>query len=70
MENVEYKYKELTGKIIECAMQVHSFLGNGFQEVIYPRALAYEFKHIGFEFNRELEMDIFYKDNTEPIGTR
>jgi len=35
-----YKYKELTGKIIGCAMRVHSFLGNDFQEVIYQRALA------------------------------
>jgi GxxExxY protein len=34
----EYKYSELTSKIIGCAMTVHSALGNGFQEVIYQRA--------------------------------
>ena len=38
----EYKYSELTEKIIGCAMRVHSKLGNGFQEVIYQRALAIE----------------------------
>ncbi len=28
-------YKEITEKIIGSAMEVHKFLGNGFQEVIY-----------------------------------
>ena len=36
------KYEELTYKIIGCAMEVHKQLGNGFQEVIYQRALAIE----------------------------
>ena len=38
----EHKYSELTGQIIGCAMKVHSALGNGFQEVIYQRALEIE----------------------------
>jgi GxxExxY protein len=40
-------YKELTEKIIGCAMKVHSTLGNGFQEVIYQRALAIEMRKAG-----------------------
>jgi GxxExxY protein len=66
----EYKHSELTGKIIGCAMQVHSFLGCGFQEFIYQRALAIEFYRAGLSFQRELEFSIFYKDVAEPIGTR
>ncbi len=66
----EYKYSDLTHKIIGCAMQVHSYLGNGFQEVIYQRALALELTKAGLGFQRELEMPIYYKDYLEPIGLR
>ena len=49
-------------------MKVHSTLGNGFQEVIYQRALAIEMRKAGLDFQREMEMPIFYED--EQIGTR
>lgn len=62
------KHKELTHKIIGCAMKVHSTLGNGFQEVIYQRALAIELNKQGLSFNREMEMDILYDGHH--IGTR
>jgi len=64
----QYKYSELTGKIIGCAMEVHKALGNGFQEVIYQRALEYEMELQGLSFAREFEMQVFYKDRQ--IGTR
>lgn len=56
------EYENLTHKIIGCAMQVHRTLGNGFQEVIYQRALEIEFQFQGLEFEREKEMEIFYRD--------
>jgi GxxExxY protein len=68
MINKDYKYSELTGKIIGCAMAVHSDLGNGFQEVIYQRALQIELADQGFSFAREFEMPVFYKNVR--IGTR
>ncbi len=55
-------YNELTGKIIGCAMQVHRVLGQGFQEVIYQRALAIELEQTGIPAQRELEMPIYYRD--------
>ncbi len=64
----EHKYSELTGKIIGCAMKVHSALGNGFQEVIYQRALEIEMADQGIDFSREYEMPIYYKE--QQIGTR
>jgi len=62
------KHEELTHKIIGCAMKVHSVLGNGFQEVIYQRALAIEMEKQNLSFKREMEMTIFY-DGVD-IGTR
>ncbi len=68
--NTELKYKAITEKIIGASFEVHKFLGNGFQEVIYQRALAYEMQETGLEFAREIAQDIFYKELKEPIGTR
>jgi GxxExxY protein len=64
------KYKDITEKIIGASFEVHKFLGNGFQEVIYQRALAYELQKTGLAFIREIEQDIFYKDMLKPVGTR
>ena len=55
-------HEELTKRIIGCAMNVHSTLGNGFQEVIYQRALAIEMQREQLAFVREMEMSIFYRD--------
>jgi len=61
------KYKELTYKIIGCAMEVHKYLGNGFQEVIYQRPLEIEMSSQGINYSREHEMQISYKGHE--IGT-
>ena len=66
---IELKYKEITEKIIGAGYEVHKFLGNGFHEVIYQRALSYEMGKTGLNFKRELEQNIFYKDMENPIGT-
>ena len=68
--NDNLKYGDITDKIIGAAFEVHTFLGNGFQEVIYQRALALELARAGLTFAREVEQDIFYKEVSEPIGTR
>jgi GxxExxY protein len=66
----ELKYKDITEKIIGASFEVHKFLGNGFQEVIYQRALAWEFSQAGLAFVREIEQEIYYKELPKPIGTR
>jgi GxxExxY protein len=61
-------YEDITKRIIASAMTVHSTLGNGFQEVIYQRAMEIEMPLHNLSFNREKEMPIFYRE--QEIGTR
>lgn len=61
-------HQEITKEVIGAAMEVHRNLGNGFQEVIYQRALAIEMDLRGLSYEREKEMNIFYKEIQ--IGTR
>ncbi|MCF6295017.1 MAG: GxxExxY protein [Flavobacteriaceae bacterium] len=61
MINEKYKHSELTGKIIGAAMEVHKYLGNGFQEVIYQRALSIELNMQNIQHEREKEMQLTYK---------
>jgi GxxExxY protein len=62
------KYEDITKRILAASFQVHSTLGNGFQDVIYQRALEIEFPYHNLDFKREMEMPIYYR-NTQ-IGTR
>jgi GxxExxY protein len=59
---------KITHEIIGSAMEVHGILGNGFQEVVYQRALSIEMKLRGIEHQREFEMPLSYKG--ENIGSR
>ncbi|QMW01356.1 GxxExxY protein [Spirosoma foliorum] len=68
MIKAEYKYSELTSKVIGCAFEVHKILGSGFQEVIYQRALAIELEECSIGFAREYDMPIFFKGRH--IGSR
>ena len=66
--NETFKHSDLTHSVIGASMEVHSFLGNGFQEVIYQRALAVELGIRKLNFTREQEMSVLYK-NVE-VGIR
>jgi GxxExxY protein len=59
---VEYLHKDLTGKIIGVAMEVHRILGSGFLEAVYEEALAYELEKAGIKCERQKEFTISYKE--------
>lgn len=65
---MEYKYSDITQKVIRAAMNVHSALGNGFYEGIYQRALAIEFELLGIGFRKEAPVQVFYKERL--VGER
>jgi len=52
----------LTEKIISSAIEVHRILGPGLLETIYEEALCYELFLRGIQFERQKEIDVFYKD--------
>ena len=65
---MEYKYSDITQNIIAAALEVHKILGNGFQEVIYQRALDLELVNHKLLVAREIEMTVSYKGTV--IGSR
>ena len=57
-----YPLSGMTGRIIAAAREVHGVLGPGFQEVVYQRALALELPDHDLNCDREVWIDIQYKD--------
>ena len=60
--NEKWLYRDLTQKIIGAAMEVHRELGTGFLEYVYEAALCYELNLREIHFERQKELDIYYKD--------
>ena len=52
---------KITHAIIGSAMEVHTIIGNGFQEVVYQRAFSVEMNLRNIAHQREFEMPLFYK---------
>ena len=59
---MEYKYSDITEKILRASMNVHVALGNGFQKLIYQRSLVVEFDILNIDFGREVSMHVLYKE--------
>jgi len=68
LKKITMLHNNITHTIIGAAMRVHNTLGNGFQEVIYQRALQIEMLKQKLKFAREMEMPLYY--DGQEIGTR
>lgn len=58
----DYLYEDETYKIIGALIEVHKNLGKGFSEIVYKDAFEYELNKINFQFEREKEYLVHYKD--------
>ena len=55
-------YGDLTYKIIGAAREVYKVLGPGYLESVYEDALCYELDLINFFYQRQIELDVHYKN--------
>ena len=55
-------YEDLTFKIIGAGQEVYKELGPGYLESVYEDALCYELKSLNIDYQRQLELDVHYKD--------
>jgi GxxExxY protein len=63
-------YKELTGEIIEAAMNVHSTLGAGLFEEVYKVCLRHELTKRGIKVFSEVALPVIYDGVKLDIGYR
>ncbi len=54
--------KDLSDRIIGCAIAVHKELGAGYLEKVYERALCVEFKYQGISYVYQVPIQVFYRD--------
>jgi GxxExxY protein len=52
----------VTEKILSSAIEVHRIWGPGLLESIYEEALCYEFTLRGIQFERQIEVEVIYKN--------
>jgi len=57
---VTLEYKELTGRIIAAAIEVHKRLGPGFLESIYENSLLMELQRRGLHAVQQIIIDVNY----------
>jgi len=58
---VELGHKDLSGRVIEAAIAVHSALGPGFIESVYENALCVELAARGIKFEQQKTVKILHR---------
>jgi GxxExxY protein len=55
--------KEVTFRVVGCAMEVMNALGHGLREKTYERALCVELRHQGIQFEQQRVYPVFYRSH-------
>ena len=61
---------DITGAVVDSAIQVHSVIGPGLLESAYEACLAYELKKRGFEVAVQVELPVVYGEVRIDLGYR
>jgi GxxExxY protein len=67
---MELLYKDLTGKIVDCAVRVHNQLGPGHIESAYEECLYYELSECGITSYKQVPMPLTYNCKKLEFGYR
>jgi GxxExxY protein len=62
----DFPLKDETNVVIGIGIEIHKTLGFGFLEIVYKDALEYEFQLKQFEYSREKQYIVKYKNITLP----
>ena len=67
---MEYPHRDLTGKVIGAAVEVHKILGPGLLESAYEQCLCHELSRLELPFERQLDLPVTYKGLQLDAGYR
>ena len=67
---LEYPQRDLTGKIIGAAIEVHRILGPGLLESAYEQCLCHELRQLELPFERQVDLPVIYKGLQLDAGYR
>ncbi len=70
LDCMELLYKDLTGKIVDCAVKVHKQLGPGLLESAYEECLYQELMECGISSIKQIPMPLIYKGRKLELGYR
>ena len=62
--NDNFKYSDLTGKIIKAYYNVYNKLGYGFLEKVYENSMMIELKNLGLNPKNQVPIKVYYYDKT------
>lgn len=63
-------YNEITGAVIDTAIQIHRKLGPGLLESVYSSILAYELRKKGFDVQTERTIPVIWDEIQLELGFR
>jgi GxxExxY protein len=69
-EPISDAVNEVSGVIIDAALQVHKALGPGLLESVYEQCLCYELESRGLEVEKQVQVPLVYKELQFDCGFR